>query len=81
MRAGDHLQRGRYDIGQRRGVQTYLPILLHPGPNLFVVNLHHLLGRKVGLKNAVITLSPAMRMQQELQWLTLSDQSHLQVRP
>ncbi|MCK5716243.1 MAG: restriction endonuclease, partial [Thiomargarita sp.] len=45
-----------YRIGQKRNVNVYIPILLHPSYNSFDLNLHHLLSRKIDLKDAVVTI-------------------------
>ena len=44
-----------YRIGQDRDVQVYVPILHHPELDSFDVNLDRLLGRKLDLKDAVVT--------------------------
>ncbi len=44
-----------YRIGQKKDVNVYLPILLHPDHDSFDLNLHRLLSRKVDLKDAVVT--------------------------
>lgn len=44
-----------YRIGQQRDVHVYIPILEHPTLKSFDKNLQELLGRKVDLKDAVVT--------------------------
>ena len=44
-----------YRIGQKRDVNVYVPVALHPEFESFDANLHSLLSKKVLLKNAVVT--------------------------
>ncbi|HIL03914.1 MAG TPA: helicase, partial [Candidatus Thioglobus autotrophicus] len=44
-----------YRIGQKKDVNIYIPVLLHPNMESFDVNLHRLLSKKTLLKDAVIT--------------------------
>lgn len=44
-----------YRIGQKKDVNIYVPVLLHPEMESFDVNLHKLLTKKTQLKDAVVT--------------------------
>lgn len=44
-----------YRIGQKKNVNIYIPVLLHPEMESFDVNLHRLLSKKTLLKDAVVT--------------------------
>ena len=44
-----------YRIGQEKGVNIYIPILLHPKHTSFDLNLNSLLQNKIDLKDAVVT--------------------------
>ena len=44
-----------YRIGQKKDVNIYIPMLLHPDMESFDVNLHRLLTKKTLLKDAVVT--------------------------
>ena len=44
-----------YRIGQKKDVNIYIPVLLHPKMESFDVNLHRLLSKKTLLKDAVVT--------------------------
>lgn len=44
-----------YRIGQKKDVNIYIPVLLHPEMESFDVNLHRLLSKKTLLKDAVVT--------------------------
>lgn len=46
-----------YRIGQTRPVNVYIPVLKHPEPEItsFDENLGNLLGKKIGLRDAIVT--------------------------
>lgn len=44
-----------YRIGQKKDVNIYIPVLIHPEMESFDVNLHRLLSKKTLLKDAVVT--------------------------
>jgi len=44
-----------YRIGQKKDVNIYIPVLLHPNMESFDVNLHRLLSKKTLLKDSVVT--------------------------